>query len=138
MAARPKEAQSIAGFRQGDPGGFWIDTRLEFQKAHLSIETVFNGIFDQKIFAFVFFAKAPTCLVDGRQAIEPRSFQRYQGKIRPVYLKGERASLAIEAGHKDGEMQVIPLGGGQNFWGADFLIAYQCNSDEECYRWQLA
>ncbi len=138
MAARPKAMQSLAGFRQGDPGGIWIDTRLEFQKGHLCIETAFNGIFEPTDFAFVFFVKAASCLVGGTQVIAPRSFQRYQGAVCPVQLKGCQAVLMLEAGHTSGQMQVIPLGGGQNFWGADFLIAYQCSGAEECYRWQLA
>lgn len=138
MAPRPKGVQSLAGFRHGDPSGCWIEARIEVNKGHLCVETHFNGIFDDKSFAFVFFIKASGCIIDGKQVIKPRSFQHYQGEICPVQLKGEQFTVCIEAEHKTGEMRVIPLGGGQNFWGADYLIAYQCHTEGGCYRWQLA
>jgi len=34
-------------------------------------------------------------------------------------------------------MQVIPLSGGENFWGVDFLAAYVCSDEQRHYSWQL-
>jgi hypothetical protein len=34
-------------------------------------------------------------------------------------------------------MQVIPLAGGDNFWGADFLVAYHLSQDQRNYQWHL-
>lgn len=136
MAARPKAESSASVFRHGDPGGVWMDTRMNFQDGHLCLETNFSGIYEQKTLAFAFFVKAASCLIDG-QSIKPRSFQQYQGGMRPVHFKGQHSAMAIEAAHKEGQMHVIPLGGGHNFWGADFLLAYHCQADGTPYRWHV-
>jgi len=87
--------------------------------------------------AFTFFVKADNCLVGGVQSVKPRSFSRYQGRVASIQMQGKLSSLSLEAHHKHGEMQVIPLGGGDNFWGADFLVAYILNPAESRYQWHI-
>ncbi len=140
MAPRPKDFKSFGTYRHGDPSGCWIDTKIEMENDRLSLAISYNGIFDDSLFAFVFFVKALGCIVDGRQQIKAKSFQNYQGNICSAHFQGESSSIAIsieEGRQKEGEMRVVPLGGGQNFWGADYLIAYQCRPNAGRYRWQL-
>lgn len=119
-----------AGFRQGIPSGMWIDTTLNFKNGKsFAIEAEVSGLTDRD-FAFAFFVKAPSCVVDdvvgGKQEIKHRSLKQYSGSAIPVLLQGKSGNLVIEETINGGKMQVIPLSGGDNFWGADFLIAYMC------------
>lgn len=128
MASLPMPTTSLANFRQGQPSGIWLDSKLRYEAGEFSIHASFKGLFDHPI-AFVFFVKANNCLIDGKQMVKPRSFQQYSGEVREVELQGNRGSLFLNEIQKQGldfcqEMQVIPLGGGKNFWGADFLVAY--------------
>lgn len=136
MTAKPKETHTPAAFRQGDPSGFWIEAAVEFHAGQMTLDMLFNGLFEPKTLAFAFFVKASHCLVDGHQTIKPRTFHHYQGKVCEVQFNNSGESVSIHADHKQGEMHVIPLGGGQNFWGADFLLAYHCQT-EHPYRWQI-
>lgn len=136
LSPRPKTSVSQATFRNGEHSGFWIDVKQNYQNKQLTIETIFRGLFDISMLAFVFFVKARSCAVNSK-VVNLRSFERYQGKIKDITLHGEQATLMIEAGRNQGEMQVIPLGGGNNFWGADFLVAYPLVSDEYSYSWTI-
>lgn len=137
LAPRPKVAGSNATFQNGEHSGFWIDAKQCYNKEKFSIEMIFRGVFDLNTLAFAFFVKAQSCIVDARQIIRPRSFERYQGEVRPTRFRGKQISLEIDAGQKAGGMQVIPLGGGDNFWGADFLVAYLLDPHEAQYSWVI-
>lgn len=132
-----KKSPLQATFRNGEHSGFWIDTKQSYQDEQLSIETVFRGLFDIGSLAFAFFVKAQSCAVETIKVVNLRSFDRYQGEVKTIILQGNKTSLTIEAGQKLGEMQVIPLGGGNNFWGADFLVAYLLDSQESKYSWLI-
>lgn len=138
MVSRPKTTSSPVAYRHGDPAGMWIDAKLDFGKSCYGIEATFNGIFDEALPSFVFFVKAKGCVVTSGEEIKPRSFKHYQGAVGSVRLLGEKTALKIEADFQGSEMHVIPLGGGKNFWGADFLIAYQCEQACGCHRWQIS
>lgn len=133
MAARPKESKTLSSFRHGDPSGAWIDAKLHFQNNSLDIQTQFHSIYDTPI-AFVFFVNAQSCLINDRP-VKRRSFAHYQGKAESVQLKGGESSLYIHPQSSQGEMHVIPLGGGANFWGADFLVAFMLEA--KTARWQI-
>lgn len=137
LSPRPKTSVSPATFRNGDHSGIWMDVKQNFLNNQLMIETTFRGLFDMSMLAFVFFIKARSCAIENSKVVNLRSFERYQGKVRDIALHGEQATLMIEASQKQGEMQVIPLGGGNNFWGADFLVAYLLVSHECSYSWTI-
>jgi hypothetical protein len=118
-------------------GGFWIDVKQRFEQGRLSIEAFFNGFADLSSLFFVFFVKAPMCLVGGKKIVKPRSFERYQGEVRTLQFQSKHASIVIDGSKELPEMSVIPLGGGENFWGADFLVAYPCSKEQRRYSWQL-
>ena len=110
--------------------GGWMTARQEFKNGSLSIETLFQDLFDKKELLFSFFVKCKNCVVNGDRIVRPRSLNRYSGKSATVQLQSGESSLFLQAGQAHDEMHVIPLGGGSNFWGADFLIAYGLNTNK--------
>lgn len=137
IAAHPKEGESNASFRNGNHSGVWIDAKQMLSGGQLSLEMEFHSLQDLSTLAFAFFVKAQSCIVDTRQIIRPRSFERYQGQVRPIRFRGKQSSIEINAMQSQGALQVIPLGGGDNFWGADFLIAYLFDPTEKRYAWTI-
>lgn len=131
----PKEKTSLANYREGIHAGVWIDSKLEFSENKFSIELTFNDFNDLNL-SFAFFVKASHCIIDGKQTVQPRSLQHYWGDVHKVDLQGIKEVVSIKAGHQ-GEMHVIPLGGGEDFWGADFLIAYSCAHEIKQYHWSI-
>lgn len=131
----PQEKTSLANYREGIHACVWIDSKLEFNENKFSISLTFNDFNDLDL-SFAFFVKASHCIIDGKQTVQPRSLQHYWGDIHRVDLQGRKEMLSIKADHQ-GEMHVIPLGGGEDFWGADFLIAYTCKNDLKQYHWSI-
>jgi hypothetical protein len=135
MSSRPKSAKSAATYRLGDPAGVWLNTKMECRqeggRQRLTIQVEIQGIFEKTPFAFVFFVKAKHCVVDGQIPVRARSFQHYQGKNCLAAFEGELKKVFVEAKDETGEMRVIPLGGGSNFWGADYLLAYECEINKK-------
>lgn len=137
IATRPKLTDSLARYREGDQSGYWLEACLEYQKGVLSIQAQFQRVLEPISMAFTFFVKAKECVISGKKTIKPRSFQQYWGEVCSMEIGGETGRICLDAEQKNGEMHVIPLGGGENFWGADFLIAYQCPMEEISYKWTL-
>lgn len=137
VSSHPKTSPLRANFRNGEHCGIWIDTKQHFQDEQLTIEATFRGLFDVSTLAFVFFVKARSCAIENLKVVNLRSFERYQGEVKNIILHGEQTILMIEAGQRQGGMEVIPLGGGNSFWGADFLIAYPLVSQRCKYSWVL-
>ncbi len=127
--------QSLANFREGEHAGIWLDTKIQFEKEKLAIDISLHHLFNPEI-AFVFFVKSRFCTVDGKQKIYPRSFTHYQGDVARIDLHGNEEILTIEAKNPH-EVHLVPLGGGKNFWGADFLIAYICSDKQKNYQWSI-
>lgn len=138
VTPRPKPAESNAMFRNGSHSGIWVGAKQTFKGGQLALEMEFCGLHDLSMLAFAFFVKARSCVVDSRQIIRPRSFERYQGGVRPIRFRGEQATVEIGASESGGSMQVIPLGGGDNFWGADFLVAYILEPTRARYDWCIS
>jgi hypothetical protein len=76
------------------------------------------GITFEKPMAFVFYVKAGECRI-GDRVFKPKSLQRFLGEASVVQF--DEAFLAIDRPLK---IELIPLAGGENFWGADFLLAF--------------
>jgi hypothetical protein len=137
LVPRPKQALSPAHYRNGEPSGIWLDIAQRFCAGKLDIEISFMGICGIEALAFVFFVKAQSCYIGDHLKVKPHSFDRYQGKGQTSKFVGNQGELCIEANDKHSEMQVIPLSGGDSFWGADFLIAYLLDPKQARYSWRL-
>jgi len=115
----------------------WIATCQEYKNKNLWIKTQFQRLFDQEELLFTFFVKCKQCIVNEDKIIRRRSLNRYGGRAEKIEFKGNKSSVFLLAGQNHEEMHVIPLGGGGNFWGADFLVAYQLKADTQHFAWQL-
>lgn len=120
------------------PSGRWMESRQKLKHGMLSVEAKFLGLFEPTELIFSFFIKCKDCLIDGGRIIKPRSLNRYHGKSASLKLQGNDSSLLLSAGQNHEEMHIVPLGGGDNFWGADFLVAYQLRDLSGSYCWQLS
>jgi hypothetical protein len=96
----------------------WMEVETQFHTGRV----VFNGLFyGQERPAFVLYGRSDKLMLGGKTSFQPHGLQRYQGKSLPIELITEREALFIEG---TGEMEVVSLGEGSSYFGAQFLIAY--------------
>lgn len=132
LVDRPSSLCELGEFR-----GIWLEVTQEFKRPHFYLKTSFLGLDGWEATAFSFFVKAACCKILG-QSLLPRTLERYEGEIQTISLEGRQPTvLELRALSFQGTMRVIPLAGGNNFWGADFLIAYFLNSDQRDYQWHI-
>lgn len=132
VSAIHKESMSAS-----PPSGIWIDTRQEFNGRALMIDTTFRRGADCPVLAFSFFVRCRACMIEGGRTMKPRSLDHYQGSASALHMEGSSSSMVIHANQQHDEMHVIPLGGGGNFWGADFLISYILPPNQNQFSWQV-
>lgn len=120
-------------FRFGKLSGIWFETEQELRSSHFSLKTAFLGFDGWEGVAFSFFVKASRCSI-GSHCLHPRTLHRYEGEVCEVLLEGKEGQISLASNHQ-GMMRAIPLGGGHNFWGADFLVAYILGSEQSRYVW---
>lgn len=116
--------------------GIWLEVVQEFKKPHFYLKTSFLGLDGWDGVAFSFFVKASRCKIQS-QTLHPRTLDRYQGEEQTILLEGKEGSVELHPLGFKGTMQIIPLAGGNNFWGADFLIAYLMTPDQRQYQWHI-
>jgi hypothetical protein len=117
--------------------GIWLEVAQEFKKPHFYLKTMFLGLDGWDSVAFSFFIKAALCKVQS-QSLHPRTLERYEGEAQLLLLEGQENILELRPLSFKGTMQVIPLAGGDNFWGADFLVAYFMTPNQRHYQWHMA
>jgi hypothetical protein len=122
----------VAKFR-----GIWLEVVQEFKKPHFYLKTNFLGLDGWDSVAFSFFVKASLCRTQSQQCLHPRTLERYEGEVQTVVFEGQDHVLELRSLSCKGTMQVIPLAGGNNFWGADFLVAYLLSPDQRQYQWHV-
>lgn len=145
LAAKPDYTPSTdtVFFRKGEYSGIWLTVSQHFQVDTLHIETSFLGVKQSDALAFTFFLKGHYCTLvnegkNGTKQLHPQSLDRYQGRLQKVCLYGERTVITLDALWNEGEMQLIPLAGGDSFWGADFLLAYILPVGVSTLKWNIA
>lgn len=116
--------------------GIWLEVVQEFKKPHFYLKTSFLGLDGWDLVVFSFFVKASLCKIQS-QILKPRTLECYEGEVQNLILEGLNQPIEIQPLSFKGKMQVIPLAGGNNFWGADFLIAYFMTPDQRHYQWHV-
>lgn len=127
---------SVSHFEVGKFRGIWLEVAQEFKKPHFYLKTTFLGLDGWEAVAFSFFVKAARCKIQSHILL-PRTLERYEGETQTLLLEGQDNQLELRPLSFKGTMQVIPLAGRDNFWGADFLIAYLMTSDQRHYQWHI-
>lgn len=124
-------------FEQERFRGIWLEVSQEFKRPHFFLKTTFLGLDGWDAVTFSFFVKATSCRISEETRLLPRTLCRYEGKADTILCEGRQATLALRPLSFSGKMQVIPLAGGDNFWGADFLVAYFVHSEQRHYQWHI-
>ncbi len=128
---------SSSPFDIGQFRGIWLEVVQEFKRPHFYLKTTFLGLDGWESVAFSFFVKARCCRTQSQQMLYPRTLERYEGEVQTLIFEGHQAALELRSLFTQGTLKVIPLGGGNNFWGADFLVAYLLHSDQRQYQWHI-
>jgi hypothetical protein len=117
--------------------GIWLDVTQEFKKPDFYLKTTFLGLDGWDSVAFSFFIKASRCVTHAQECLLPRTLGRYEGSAQTLTFEAKESVLELRPLSFKGIMQVIPLSGGNDFWGADFLIAYLMSPDQRHYQWHI-
>ncbi len=133
---RMVDQPSSSPFKVGQFRGIWLEVVQEFKKPHFHLKTTFLGLDGWDSVAFSFFVKAAQCKIQS-QVLYPRTLGSYDGETHSLLLEGHDNQLELSLLSIKGRMQVIPLAGGDNFWGADFLVAYHMTADHCHYQWHI-
>lgn len=128
---------SSSPFGIGQFRGIWMEVSQEFKKPHFYLKTTFLGLNGWESVAFSFFVKALRCRMQSKQYIHPATLERYEGEVQTLTLEGKETILQLRPLSFKGTMQVLPLAGGHNFWGADFLISYHLSQGQRQYNWHI-
>lgn len=128
---------SFSPLEMGKFRGIWLEVSQEFKKPHFYLKTSFLGLDGWESIAFTFFVKAERCLTHSQECLLPRTLERYEGTTQTLTFESGESVLALRPLSFKGTMQVIPLAGGNNFWGADFLVAYLLTPDQRNYQWHI-
>lgn len=122
----------------GQFNGIWMETEQSYKDQFLDIKGHLLSMQGWENVAFSFFVKAKKCHVGTVACLSPSTFQRYEGKYQTVIFEGKKESIQLMLNDvTKGEMKIIPLGSGENFWGADFLVAYLLHPEESKYHWNV-
>jgi hypothetical protein len=132
LVDQPSSSSEMGQFR-----GIWLEVSQEFKRPHFYLKTTLLGLDGWDSVAFSFFVKAASCRTHSQQVLLPRTLNRYEGKAQTLLFEGQDMAIELQSSSFPGTMQVIPLGGGHNFWGADFLVAYLLSPDQRHYQWQM-
>jgi hypothetical protein len=116
------------------PAWLQIEAHYEAQKLHLSCHLQ-EGQPSENL-AMVFYARGDRLVIGGKETLQAGSLERYQGKSLPLELQAENEKIFIEP-LVEQEMQIIPLAGGDHFWGAHFLIAFPLSEGKDFFQYLI-
>lgn len=137
VSGRQLQGRSPGLYRLSSPSGIWIDIHQTYAAGSLAIDTTFYGVTGLDTVAWVYFVRAESCTLPNGHKVRPQSLDRFQGHVEPVTLTHGKETMLLEAPETCAEMHIVPLAGGDSFWGADFLIAYRLNPQAVHYTWRV-
>ncbi len=107
----------------------WIETEISVQNGEMKISIQKEEGREWGDLAFAFFVRAEEAEVQGSK-IKALSLSQFKGNAQRISFKG----MMIEAG-KEQTIEIIPLAGGDFFWGADLLVAFSLEDKRDLYEW---
>lgn len=116
-------------------GATWLYFEAEKKQSAVSLRASFENGKGEDPFAFAFFVKADEVQVGGKRYVKG-TLSGYQGISGVIELISEEKKVCLESNEK-APMHIIPLAGGDFFWGADFLIAYEIHDLHQKYEWSF-
>lgn len=137
LVDQPSFNQSATAL-MGQYQGIWLEVTQEFKRPHFYLQTNFLGLSGWEHVAFSFYVKAKACHVQSKMTLFPGTLERYEGNACPITFDGEfQPAFDLRLLTFNGQMQVIPLAGKTDFWGADFLVAYFLTPQQHHYQWHV-
>ncbi len=107
-------------------GSDWIRFSIQSEKNfHLSVSCQKQS---EKPLFFSFFLLADSLFVDGK-GILPNSLEKYEGPAQKILLKKGGETLTFEGTMQ--KIEVLPLAGGEFFWGATYIVAIELNNNNK-------
>ncbi len=113
----------LKGWTQLSALPLWIEMDARLQAGQASIEVVIQDKTVEAPLSMVLFLKCNKLILGGKHHLETGTLETYDGKALTLELQGPTEKMAL---HPDPalSMKVIPLAGGDHFWGAQFLVAF--------------
>lgn len=125
----------VAGDRSFGSGATWIQFSAEKKEDEILLHAGFENGKGEDPFAFVFFVKAEEVRIADKRYVKG-GLSHFQGLGTSVELVMGQEKISLQSETKM-TMQIIPLAGGDYFWGADFLIAFEVEELSRHYTWKL-
>ncbi len=113
----------IKGWTKAFAHPAWMQIEAHYEAQKVTLSCLLQEGHTVENLALVFYARCDQLVIGGKTTLQAGSLERYQGKSLPLELRAENEKIFIEP-LPDHEMQIIPLAGGDHFWGAHFLIAF--------------
>lgn len=112
----------------------WLHLKTVAEQRELKIQFSFDEIVSGHV---IFFFKAKEALIEDRGAtLHAKGLEKHRGRALPVSFFAGGETMRIEP-WQAGEMQLIPLSGGDEFWGADFYLSYDLSPKRSSYGWKV-
>lgn len=117
------------------PSAIWSEVEIEELDKGIQLTSRYENLGHETSFAFAFFIKSD-CMIRGMQNFHQNTLERYRGPSETIICQSGEDRLEIRPCFKS-YMQIIPLAGGNHFWGANFLLAYDVDNLQNPLRWAL-
>ena len=124
-----KQMMQDSGF-----SGFWVEVKHTYQEKKWEIIARLHTLSHVNKVCFSFYLKGTSCCVASIHKLRPRSLDRYRGPASALTIE-ENGTKFVLVAEECSHVEVIPLAGGDSFWGADFLAAFTFSGLEA--RWSV-
>lgn len=118
------------------PSETWLNLEVSGHPQRITLTVSLLGESCKMPLAFAFFIKSIETQMIGARAVRPKSFDKYVGPSQQVVFKGSKKNFTIKPCFNE-KMHLIPLQGGERFWGADFLMACELSEFSKPYTWEF-
>lgn len=123
----------LKGWTQLSSVPLWMELDARLQAGRLTLETIFQEKETEEPLALALFMKCNKIVLGGKHHLEAGTLERYEGKALTLELQGASERMMIEPDAL-ATMKVIPLAGGDYFWGADFLVAFPIDAVRKAFK----
>ncbi|MGM0440148.1 MAG: hypothetical protein ACQEP8_03430 [Chlamydiota bacterium] len=99
---------------------------------------ILNSVDAKADMAYVFFIKADSCLIGEDHWVKAGALEHYRGEVKPLEFKGHKESLSLHSSvDPKVQLHLITLSGNTDYWGANFLVAFELPKDSSRYGWKV-
>lgn len=128
FVAKNDRETALVDLKDAGPCNLWLESHLKWDDGKLAIAIQTKGLIPLDKVAFVFYVKADLCVIARSHKLRKQTLDRYKGPSLPIEIFGLATQYQLVS-QKPTQMEVIPLAGNGNDWGADYLVAYLFNAN---------